>query len=296
MIKHKRVQWLDFEKGIGILAVFIAHFLVLFTSSVFLSYSLFICIMPVFFSVSGFLYKPTYSFHTLCISLYKKFVSLLIPLFLFLMIYLVLYCFVHNIYDGSYYKFLCSQGLYLWFIWTLFLIFLIFDILNLIHINIYVQLIISILLLLTQCFFKTNGFPNVLTGTFGYLFFFYNGYLFKLLFNNSKVRNFISNYIFSLILLLVYLIINIYFINFEGIKFPNIVRFNNVLIKLFSVYTSFILCINLNNLNHSEFFKYFAKYGKYTLVIYMIHFPIILVVSKIIMKIGINCFNQKNIE
>lgn len=80
--KVKRIEWLDITKGIGIFAVVLGHYLEIFDKELSKSLvpSIFIFHMPLFFFISGFLFKKddkiiSYSFY--------QFVRLIVPYFSF---------------------------------------------------------------------------------------------------------------------------------------------------------------------------------------------------------------------
>ena len=79
-IKNCRISWIDFGKGFTIFLVVVAHtFSGIYTNNIYsdgfntvievLGESLFLFIMPVFFSLSGYLYKAPRTFHEYVIML-----------------------------------------------------------------------------------------------------------------------------------------------------------------------------------------------------------------------------------
>ncbi|MBE9007391.1 acyltransferase family protein [Fortiea sp. LEGE XX443] len=77
-ISHK-IDWIDFWKGIGIFSVVFSHVVEEGVSEYLYWFH-----MPLFFFISGFLYKDKYDYKTY---FQKKFSSLLVPYFSFLLLY-----------------------------------------------------------------------------------------------------------------------------------------------------------------------------------------------------------------
>lgn len=75
-VKRSKILWIDVLKGIGMLAVVAGH---IFEGEI--SRNLFIFHMPLFFFISGYLFKPTKAYKDF---IYKKVVHLIIPYFAFL--------------------------------------------------------------------------------------------------------------------------------------------------------------------------------------------------------------------
>lgn len=89
----KRIEWIDFGKGITILFVMIAHVIGgVFKTDGFGNYDsiskismaiIFTFIMPVFFALSGFLYQSTDDFQVYIKNIVKKAVNLFGPYIFF---------------------------------------------------------------------------------------------------------------------------------------------------------------------------------------------------------------------
>lgn len=112
----ERSKWIDVYKGIGIILVVAGHiFDGLIRDLIFLFH------MPLFFFISGYLYKPKNYFNYFT----KKSLSLLIPYFSFLIVFSVLYFFINGDVDiyAIFYGGRKLQGIYgiFWFVTCLFL-------------------------------------------------------------------------------------------------------------------------------------------------------------------------------
>lgn len=280
---NKRIQWLDFAKGFIILLVVACH--AGFRPGIFFSlleYVLLILVMPLFFAISGFLYKPANTWYKYKILLYKKIGSFVIPYIIFTIIDVILRMTSnHNPLDSFYRIYLIPVG-YLWFLYSLFLIFIIVGLMNLLHFKLWIQIFISIVLLFSQIYLpwqeSAKGNMNPLAGIGGYMICFYIGYLIK--------KFHISKYLKNLRLLIsinfIWIITIIIGITITGMEYnPDVFNYGDIITKLLSIPVFFSMFVNIK---HNEFFKYFDKYGKYTLVIYLIHLPIISTISKVVYK------------
>lgn len=286
-MRLKRIEWLDFAKGFTILFVVITHCIFVNKSGniqqnnlcQMLVYYINTFIMPLFFAVSGFLYKKIKDVHEYFIMLYKKIMSLLIPYFIFSIIFIY---HSKNIFINSWKQ----PYEYLWFLYALFFIFVIVGILDLLKISFIIQLIIYIICELIQmCLpwwqgISISAIPSIL----GYVLFFYIGYLI----HYSKLGNcllFLRNKYLITYLIIIALIIFVQ-MNFTGKTFnTDRVYYTDIITKILSVLIIFPI---FTRVKHNKIFNYFTKYGKFTLIIYLVHFPIrFLVGNHLIMHISL---------
>ena len=153
-IKNCRISWIDFGKGFTIFLVVVAHtFSGIYTNNIYsdgfntvievLGESLFLFIMPVFFSLSGYLYKAPRTFHEYVIMLKKKAWNLLIPYVVFSIIYVLMNQIGDKSSEYTWRSLLHIYAMpisYLWFLYILFFIFVLVGALSLIRISINYQI------------------------------------------------------------------------------------------------------------------------------------------------------------
>lgn len=287
----KRIKWIDFGKGFTIFLVVLGHVLSgIYSHGLYPTYRdelmifsdlIFLIIMPIFFSLSGYLYKSPYTWNGFFKMMKKKAANLLIPY----VVFSVIYVFLENATNshGSIKHVISWQTLlyigikpigYLWFLFALFFIFLIVGIFDIYKIGYFVQLLIYLLL------FSVSQFVHLPIGInyiFNWIFFFYLGVIYKR-YVNVIDRKYI--YVFSLIIFIVSVgaVFKLSGIS-SNYNSPNLINF---IPKVLSVYLFFKL---FSILPHGDFFKYFQHKGKYSLIIYLVHLPLISIVRVILFHI-----------
>ncbi len=243
-------------------------------------YLLSIFIMPCFFAISGYLYKPISSLHDYVLLIYKKVISLIVPYILFSIIYV----FLQNISGGNNVKhlhgyddllniFYSSIG-YLWFLYALFIIFLIVGVLSLLKFNRYFQLLLFFSINVITSLYPNYFFPG-LQVSLQYILYFYIGYILKNIDQNTEF-SFLRISMLNLIALFI-ISIPISYVT------SSIIAKSLGIVLLMNIYSKIPL-----NSKVSMFFDY---YGKNTLVIYLVHVPIIAILRYFIYKfIPINSY------
>ena len=134
----KRITWIDFGKGFTIIFVLLAHIIMGIYSTglypdhnqfyYYSSWILFLFIMPVFFALSGFLYRSPNNLNEYLRMIRKKGIGLLLPYVIFSIIYVTLQHFskVNHLFSwDSLFTIFIEPISYLWFLYALFLVFLI---------------------------------------------------------------------------------------------------------------------------------------------------------------------------
>lgn len=289
---HHRIDWIDFGKGFTIFLVVISHALGgIYANGIYndnlnnviriIGNSLFIFIMPVFFSLSGYLFKNIKSFSDYLLMIRKKAWNLLTPYVIFSIIYILM-----NQVGGENSKYTWNSLLhiyvkpisYLWFLYILFFIFILVGILSLIRIDIKIQSWIYLLAFIIVRFRESNIY---LLTIFGWAFFFCLGAIFKshvdLLKNKSCLCISFTLTIISMIILPFCLGVNHNYYNYVSLI--------NIVPKIIS--DIFMFSLFLNFPKHTKFFSYFRKYGKYSLIVYMIHAPLLSASRTVILKFGL---------
>lgn len=284
---RRRITWIDFSRGITMLFVVFGHSLstIYSTNHIASGYFtslmsiLFTFMMPCFFAISGYLYRPIRNLHDYILMIYKKLVSLGLPYVIFSVIYVTLQnCggsnvnHVHSFHDLFH---IYSMPIsYLWFLYALFFMFLIVGLFDLIHINIYVQSIIYISFLFLSIF-RPNIIPTGLISTFGNILYFYIGYIL------SRIHFYrYSKYI--LVTIILFILSYLIQINYTTSTMAGNSTFSDFITKILSV----ILLVQISiKVPHNKIFRYFDKYGKITLIIYLVHGPTISVFRALSFKI-----------
>lgn len=273
----KRIEWLDFAKGISIFMVVLGHTLRgIYTHNLYLNYDkylviiadiIFLFAMPVFFALSGYLFKPLNSWREYKFFIRKKAINLLIPYVIFSILYV---CLQHigtakNLQSwGSLLLIWYRPISYLWFLYTLFFIFVIVGYFSVINISIKKQVIIYLgMFLITQIV----SIPSGVSFSLMWIFFFYLGVLCK------KYLFILENKVFEISSILICIVLVFVDFNVVGIyadyNFPHLWNF------IPKVLLTFLAIMFFANFPRNHFFRYFEKYGKNSLIIYLVHVPVI---------------------
>lgn len=290
----KRIEWIDFGKGFTIFLVVIGHVLLgLYQSNRFidnndfiliLTQSIYIFHIPVFFTLSGFLFKPLNSWKRLYKETLKKLLILGIPYVFYSILQFSLQKIGGDtVRSGTTF----NELLHIWQVpiavsWYLYTLWWIYVVVGAISIKIKNSLA---LLMITFIFFILNivfPFNNVFLERITlWSVFFVLGYFlrdFEIVVKILKFWKFVS--IVSFIILIFYLW---YFKVNEVISYtvPGI----QGLIFFISVLFAMAIYPQLNRI--LGFGDYFRNLGKDSLVIYLVHAPIASVVRIAFLKFGI---------
>ncbi len=287
-MKH-RITWIDFGKGLTIFLVVIAHVLSgIYTNKVYLgktdivlSYfgeTLFVVIMPVFFSLSGYLFKTPQTISDYLIMVKKKAWNLLTPYVVFSIIYVVMTTLggdkEYNWHSLLYIWY--APISYLWFLYTLFFIFVLVGFLSFLKLNINIQLLIYFIAFIIIQFLNIQ-IP--IFKTFGWAIFFILGRIFK---ERQKV---LSSKLILCLTLLVSLAMILIMFSCLGTSHAlyNDLTFFNFIPKVMADIFMFSLFNTVSN--KTRLYNYFEYYGKYSLIIYMVHAPVLSATRAIILKV-----------
>lgn len=281
----ERIKWLDFGKGFTIFLVVLGHALAsLYSHNLYLNYRanlvaiadlIFLVIMPIFFALSGFLFKNPRNIIDFKRMIRKKAVNLLIPYVVFSFVYVLLEHLSNSVQDRVGWESLLYIAVkpigYLWFLYSLFFIFVIIGFAYLIKVDDRIQGVLYLILFLISQFFKL---PIGINFILNWIFFFYVGVVYRKYFAFFRKK-----YIFSFILFVFILSLFISF-KVQGIyvnyNSPNLINFVPKLSSVFLFFNVFRI------LPQNRMYKYFEKYGKYSLIIYLVHLPVIAAVRAVI--------------
>ncbi|MDR0898764.1 MAG: acyltransferase family protein, partial [Lactobacillaceae bacterium] len=214
--EKQRLIWIDYGKGITILFVVIAHVLKgliegnlvgdLTFSLTLLNMVIFTFIMPVFFALSGYLYRPVTNVKDFFRQIKKRAISLLIPYLIFSVLFVLLQHLsssgINNLISWNSLLFIFIKPItYLWYLYALFLIFLLFDFLSLLRISAGFSFALAIIAVSLAAILPI---PEPLIFVFRWAIFFLIGYVLKV--KNSQFSNIyflmlnVLVFIFSLII------------------------------------------------------------------------------------------------
>jgi fucose 4-O-acetylase-like acetyltransferase len=287
----KRVEWIDFAKGMVIFLVVFGHVnLGLLDVPVFAAYSdrlsdLYKCFhsfrMPLFFMLSGFVYgfkKNNTNPNALKTSLLRKIIALGIPYLLFSVLFWWLKYFMGNNVN----RILDWQDLwmipiipfeYFWFLYALLFIFCIVELLDYLCKNNLIVFIILLCITISGWYFPTDIF--IIDKIVAMIIYFYIG---KLLQKNCDV---IKDKRYILPGLIVFILFHYYHLY----SIQTNTGFNFI-IALSITLPILVVCFHLKTGN--RFFQYFARIGKQTMPVYILHEPIASATRMALLKIGID--------
>lgn len=299
----RRIEWLDFGKGFFIFLVVIAHVLdgvqgkkiynnVVNSNIHIISDFLFFFVMPIFFAMSGYLFKRQTTLREYLIFVRKKAINLLTPYIAFSIIYVMLQQ-VGG--DDLAYKHAVSSLLliwykpvgYLWFLYVLFFVYVLVGLLSYLKIKYQYQLLIYTLGYILTLKFQIN---LIIFQTFGDAIFFVVGIFVKKYISSLELKKNTVFWITFIITIISFVIsiyslgINYYFNNL-GLDSKNGLTLLIIIPKIISCVACFSFCLCIKETTY--FFKYFQKYGKNSLIIYLVHLPVVAIIGDIVLKISV---------
>lgn len=291
IVLGKRISWIDFGKGITIFFVLLVHVVEgLYKTQLYPEYGqvlevvlgiVFTFIMPVFFALSGYLYKPTHDWKKIRTNILKKFVSLSVPYFIFSAIYVFLQHFssgsVHNLYSWKSALMSWWQPIgYLWFLFALFFIFVLVSILDGIRLPFVWQLCVYMVLFFVAQYLSL---PYIFSGTFTWCLTFYLGFMYR------QYRIMSSSWIvyISLVLFVLSLIVQSLTVS-RWFETDNL-TLTTFISKISSIFIFFAL---FKLLQDKPVGKYFTKYGPISIIIYLVHAPLASILRILLLRIGMS--------
>lgn len=237
----------------------------------------FLFIMPVFFTLSGILFKGVEDVKSYISMIRKKAVTILIPYVIFSALFVLM-----NQVGGKASEYNLSDFLlifwkplaYLWFLYILFFIFVLVGGLSLFKINIFFEIIICLMFFLITQYLHSDIY---LLSTFGWAIFFELGILL-----NKYDQFFKSNATLVVTGLLSILSICLMFSVLPYSYQFNFPTIYNILPKI--LIDIFILSVYLRIPTNNMIFEYFVRIGKSSLIVYLVHYPVMAAVGKILSK------------
>lgn len=290
--KKKRVGWLDYGKGILILSVVLVHTIgSLYKTGQFPAAAmelemsqrvLFMFVMPVFFAISGYLFKPSTDWRQYITGLGKKLVMLGVPYVVFSVVYVILQNLssstVHDRYAIGDLLYIGIKPVgYLWYLYVYFFILVLFGALTLVIKRKTVLLVVyTVLFALAILGFLPTLYAINQTVLWGATFLV--GYLLR-----SKLQR---GQMAVLGVVSLGLIIALWILQGASTWFydTNFITPANFMIKLLTIPVFFAIFMWLGEMTDkvSNVVRYF---GKISLVIYLIHPPVVSIARIVVMKV-----------
>lgn len=292
----KRILWIDFGKGFGIFLVVFAHVLANISNNVSIKnvivanvihvmmYFLFLIIMPIFFAMSGYLFKAPNNKEAYLKMIKKKLLTLGIPYLFFSIFLFLMSSFLKIDVKGvngtvSLIKIPIYPISYLWFLNALFFCFAIVGILEWKKVNSVIQFCVYAIITIISFYISDTNLWYYWISNFSWILCFYIGFQLK----TKKIQ--ISN---STFILLCILFLGSAFVQIKLDKLwylrGDFFTATNFIAKIASI---FILITLFKQINDNKLVQYFSRYGKISLIIYLVHVPIISIARSVLVKVGI---------
>lgn len=294
MINKQREKWLDYVKAVACILVVLAHVLqglrksnILLNTDflIWLDYAIYLFHMPLFFMVSGYLYKKNVkitSLKTYLQFVLKKLCNLGIPYIFFSLIFTILNMCTNSANDNlsimdfiNIYK---SPISHFWFLYTLFFIFLLIPILEKIVKN--ENIILLFLLIIKILFNYIDCNVYFITSFASYGFYFYFGKFLISFVTNKKLST--RKMLFGLMNIIIFIILSLILFNIDS-KVQDI--FIIVLNIIMASYGSYIVLKLIYNIGNNKLLNIL---GKYSFQIYLMHTIFAAFIRVLLIKIGIS--------
>lgn len=289
----KRIAWVDLAKGVTIFGVVIVHVVEgLYKTGQFSAQQnfatgsmgiLFTVVMPVFFALSGYVYRPPRDSRAYLISIGKKLVNLGVPYVIFSIIYVCLQhgtSAVHHLNSWQDLAHIYAQPIgYLWYLYVLFFVYVLVGFLSLLRMTMLLQSVIYCLFLWLAVTY-TAAFPDALAGVFMWTSSFYIGYIFK------QRPTWLTHWAIVSLSGIVFLGGLIWQMHQGQDWFAtDMMTTTDVWSKLASIPLVFYWCQKFNG---GPLANYFTAYGQYSLIIYLVHAPMASIGRVILLKVGLH--------
>lgn len=293
---NRRIEWIDLAKGVTIFFVILFHaFMSVYNANAFSSlyqsiseWGIFLTgtfIMPVFFALSGGVYKRVATWQEYTSKLLKQLIVLGIPYVLFSCIYVTL----QNISPGntnygahsfSSLLYIFVQPIsYVWYLYALYLIYILVGVLDLLSLNVRIQFYVSIALFFVVQYVNIPHFlwypcTWVITFTLGRLITSYSSLL------DTKIA------VSAFVILIVAMSWQVS--NGNSLWFnTNDLVLANAISKLASIFVFFYIYSHMQGYSIG---RYFIKYGRDSLIVYLIHAPVVSALRALLIKAGISYY------
>lgn len=288
-MEKKRINWIDFAKGITIFLVVFGHINSgLLNSGKFQAYDNILSLiydfvgtlrMPLFFMVSGFLYytKLNSNLTDLKKSILKKFIALGIPYLIFsVLTWIVKFTMGGNVRVEVELKDLLLIPIvpieHFWFLYVLLIIFVLTELFDYYFKNNYIVLSIIFAIAIVRWNFHSGFY--LLDKSMSMMIFFYMG---KMLRQNINV---LKNSTFVLLCFLT-------FVALEAAALYNDISYSGIGFIVSVTGVLFILAASMRLNDEGYIYRYFSEVGRITMPVYLLHPSIASMTRMVLFKFGI---------
>lgn len=279
-----RISWIDFGKGFTILSVLLVHVMLgvvnsgvpytaqqLWLPTVVIGF-LFTYVMPVFFAMSGYVYKPVQTWQQFFKKNGQRLISLGVPYIAFNVVIYIVKLFGNDKLTFSDLLSIWNQPIaYTWYLFALFGIYVLVDLYHLVGLPLWLQIILGVVTL-TLVSFDTIHI-GLLSQAFRWVLPFILGIAIKeYAILNRKYLTVLATGIFVISSVVA---IRQYFMMIEAV---NVLDISLLAVKMSSVF----VFLALYRLIGTERNRWLTFIGKNSLIVYLVHVPVGTLVMKII--------------
>ncbi|WP_157953791.1 acyltransferase family protein [Weissella confusa] len=279
-----RISWIDFGKGFTILSVLLVHVMLgvvnsgvpytaqqLWVPTIVIGF-LFTYVMPVFFAMSGYVYKPVKTWQQFFKKSGQRLISLGVPYIAFNVVIYIVKLFGNDKLTLLDLLNIWNQPIaYTWYLFALFGIYVLVDLYHLVGLPLWSQIILGVVTLILVSFDTIH--IGLLSQAFRWVLPFILGIAIKeYAILNRKYLTVLATGIFIISSVIA---IRQYFMMIEAV---NVLDISLLAVKLSSVF----VFLALYRLIGTEQNRWLTFIGKNSLIVYLVHVPVGTLVMKII--------------
>lgn len=279
-----RISWIDFGKGFTILSVLLVHVMLgvvnsgvpytaqqLWLPTIVIGF-LFTYVMPVFFAMSGYVYKPVKTWQQFFKKNGQRLINLGVPYIAFNTVIYIVKLFGNDKLTLSDLLSIWNQPIaYTWYLFALFGIYVLVDLYHLVGLPLWLQIILGVVTLSLVSFDTIH--IGLLSQAFRWVLPFILGIAIKeYAILNRKYLTLLATGIFIISSVIA---IRQYFMMIEAV---NVLDISLLVVKISSVF----VFLALYRLIGTEQNRWLTFIGKNSLIVYLVHVPVGTLVMKII--------------